>query len=281
METHNGILAGDARVCYRTGQGSHVPGTASRSESSESKPGAASLIPESRNKVVDMSELTIGEMIKQVPEGQRQVFEPSISEPGEERYFQVWQNWEYRPERLEWLNGRSGPDAPWLGTRASARTPVSTLPPPDVRFKGPAKQVVDFYSTGSHAFFISDRLFRLIEAMDSGSLEHIEFELRAKDAALPFHAVMPLRTLEAVDPRRTTVVIEDKPLGDRFWRNVKFPEGIIFDADVLQGVSSFSDIDVPGWYWSKDLIEEVKGQGARGIYSRSVASAEGHLVHTF
>jgi hypothetical protein len=220
-----------------------------------------------------MSELTIAEMIKQVAEGKSQTFERSISDPHEDRYFQVWQNWDYRPGRLEWLNGRSGADAPWFGTRVTPRTPVTTLPQPDVRFKGPVKQVVDFYSTGSHAFFISDRLFRLIEEMDPGSLEYIDFELRAKDGTLPFYAVMPLRSIEAIDTRRTTVLIQAERLGAGYWRSVKFPEGIIFDNDALEGVASFSDIDAQGWYWSSELLAKAESLGVRGLYAESLASA--------
>jgi hypothetical protein len=54
---------------------------------------------------------------------------------------------------------------------------------------------------------------------------------------------------------------------------VLFPEGIVFDHDVLQGVSSFSDLDARGWFWSKDLIAEAKSQGIRGISAASPASA--------
>lgn len=231
--------------------------------------GVASLIPESRNKVSDMSKLTIGEMIELVPEGQTQTFERSIADPGEERYLKVSQNWDYFPERKEWLNYPARTDEPWLGTRHKPRISVSRLARPNVRFKGPSEQVVDLYSTASHAFFISDKLFRLIEEMDPGSLEHLGFELRAKDGVLPFHAVMPSRVLEAIDTRRTTVRIEDK---DRF-RKVRFPEGIVFDNDVLQGVSSFTDLDAHGWYWSKDLIAEARSQGIRGVVAHSPASA--------
>jgi hypothetical protein len=128
---------------------------------------------------------------------------------------------------------------------------------------------VDFYSTGSHAFFISDKLFRLIESLDRGSLEHIEFGLRAKDGTLPFHAVMPLRVLEAIDPRRTTVRVEDEDLAGWYFRNVRFPEGIVFNNDALQGAATFSDIDAPGWYWSTELIAAAKSQNIRGLYADS------------
>lgn len=220
-----------------------------------------------------MSKLTIGEMIEQVPEGQSQTFERSIADPGEERYFKVSQNWDYFPERKEWLNYPSSTGSPCFGTRRRPRISVSALARPNVRFKGPSEQVVDLYSTSSDAFFISDKLFRLIEGMDPGSLEHLGFELRAKDGVLPFHAVMPRRVLEAIDTRRTTVRIEDKPLGGGYFREVRFPEGIVFDNDVLQGVSSFSDLDARDWYWSKDLIAEAKSQGIRGLVAHSPASA--------
>jgi len=137
---------------------------------------------------------------------------------------------------------------------------------------------VDFYSTGSHACFISDRLFRLIDVMDPGSLEHLGFELHAKDGALPFYAVMPRRAVEAIDTKRTTVLIEDEPRGARYVRKVRFPEGIIFDNDALQGVASFSDVDSPAWYWSKDLIAEAKSNGMRGLYAESLASASSREV---
>jgi hypothetical protein len=233
------------------------------------------------NKVIDMSKLTIREMIEQVPEGQAQTFERSIADPGEERYLKVSQNWDYFPERKEWLNYPAFTDEPWLGTRDKPRISVSTLARPNVRFEGPSEQVVDLYSTGSHAFFISDKLFRLIEEMDPGSLEHLGFELRAKDGVLPYHAVMPSRVLEAIDTRRTTVRIEDEDLAGRYFRTVHFPEGIVFDNDVLQGVGSFSDLDAHGWYWSKDLIAEARSQGIRGLYATSPASAIRREVESF
>jgi hypothetical protein len=229
-------------------------------------------------KVVEMSKLTIGEMREQVPEGKKQVFQRSIDDAGEERFFQVWQNWDYRPGRIDWLNQRSAGDKPWMGTRETARTPLSTLATPDVRFKGPVRDVVDFYSAGSQVFFVSDRLFRLIEETDPGSLEHIGFELRAKDGAVPFQAVMPLRIVEAIDTQRTTAVVEDQDLAGWWFRTVRFPDGIVFDNDALAGVHSFSDLDAPGWYWSKDLIELAEQHGIRGLFAKSVATAQGPEV---
>jgi hypothetical protein len=82
--------------------------------------------------------------------------------------------------------------------------------------------VVDFYGTGTRAYFISDDLFRLIEDVDPGSLEHVGFKVRAKDAELPFHAIMPSRIVEAIDTRRTTVAIKDEDYAGWFFRAVRF-----------------------------------------------------------
>jgi hypothetical protein len=228
-----------------------------------------------------MSELTIGEMIEQVPEGEGRTFERSVLDAGEERFSRVWQNWDYRPGRLEWRNPPSFIEAPSAGNRRTARIPLATLPPLDVRFKGPAKQVVDFYSTGSDAFFVSDKLFSLIERMDPGSLENIGFELHAKDGLLPFHAVMPNRILEAVDTGRTTVRIEDEDLASWYLRHVRFPEGIIFDNELLVGAASFSDLDAHGWYWSRELLVEAKSLGILGLYAVSAATVDYVEVERF
>lgn len=231
-----------------------------------------------RKVVQESGELSISEMIERVPQGEDWTFERSIHEPGEERYFQVWQSWDYGPGRLTWRNQPSMMDAPSPGSRRNARIPASGMVPPEIDFAGPASQVVDFYSTGTHAFLISDKLFRLIEAEDAGSLDHLAFDLVAQDGTLPFHAVMPSRLLDAVDPRRTTVQVRDEKLAEFFFRKVDFPEGVVFDNERLTGIASFSDLDVSGWFWSAGLIAAAKAHGIRGLYTRSVASPDGREV---
>lgn len=220
-----------------------------------------------------MSRFTIDEMCRLVPEGQRQVFEPTLTDPVEERFFQIWQNWDYYPGRLEWLNRPGFEGAPRRAMRNISGVPVSVLLPPDVIFKGPSKDVVDFYDLNKDAPFISDKLFKLIEEVDPGSLEHVEFSVRAKDAELPFHAIMPRRSLDVIDPQRTKVVIEDEPFVDRYFRKVQFPDGIVFDNAALRDVSNFAAIDILGWYWSKDLIELAQARGVRGLYAKSKATS--------
>lgn len=192
-----------------------------------------------------MSNLTIGEMLKLVPEGQRLVFEPTLIDPAEERFFEIWQNWDYYPGRLDWLNKPSLQTGPWPGTRQKSRIPVMTLSPPHVIFNGPAKDVVDYYDLSKYCPFISDRLFKLIEEVDPGSLDHIEFMIRAEDGDLPFHAVMSRRVLAAVDTQRTKILVEDELLATMYVRKVRFPEGIKFKNKELRDVSNFTDVDSP------------------------------------
>src|SRR5687768_10995654 len=95
-----------------------------------------------------MSSLTIEEMIRLVPEGGHRVFEPTDPDKGAEQYFQVWDNWDYRPGRLEWHNKPPCEETPWSGSRNNAPVPVTGMPTPHVTFKGPSRDVVDFYGTG-------------------------------------------------------------------------------------------------------------------------------------
>lgn len=112
LSDRNVIEASQLELAKKNGAGMAIPTAISAPVApiavpvleSACTPGAASLIPESRNRVIDPSKLTISEMIKQVPEGQAQTFERSITDPGEERYLKVSQNWDYFPERMEWLN---------------------------------------------------------------------------------------------------------------------------------------------------------------------------------
>jgi hypothetical protein len=216
---------------------------------------------------------TIDGLSRQVSIGGSRLFERSCSYP-EERFFQVWQNWDYQPGRLEWRNKPSFDEKPRFGSRHGRRKPIFDIPAPDVTFAGPASRMVDFYSTGSHAFFLSDRLVALIEALDPGSLDHLPITIRCSKGEQPFHVAMPSRTLEAIDPGCTTILIADRQLGDILVRDIKFPQGVIFKNAELATVHSFADLDVPGWYWSRELIEAAKAHGIKGLRTVSPRSSD-------
>lgn len=212
--------------------------------------------------------LTIDDLLQQVPEGQTQLFERSIKDVVEERFFSVHDNWEY-PQRLEWRNDPPAEQAPWAGSRVKRRIPISVLPTLDVTFKGSSKRIVDFYSTGGEqAFFISDRLMALIEKLDPGSLDRRSITIKAKDGLVDYNVVMAARLLEVVDPARTDVMVKDKNYAGQWIRSIEFPDGVVFRDEVLEGAHSFMDIDARGWFWSRELIDLARAAGIKGLYTQ-------------
>jgi len=213
--------------------------------------------------------LMIDDLLRQVPEGQARLFERPIKDVVEKRFFSVHMNWEYNPGRLIWHNEVPFEQAPWVGSRSLPRRPIWALPQPDVTFKGPSKQIVDFYALGGEqAFFISTKLVRLIEELDPGSLDIRPIAIKAKDGVVDYNIVMPARVLEAVDPSRTDIVVKDKNYAGQWIRSVEFPGDVVFRDEALVGVHSFADIDVRGWYWSRELIDAAKAVGVKGLYTQ-------------
>lgn len=213
--------------------------------------------------------LSIEEMLAQVPRGESRLFERPCADDGEERFFSVWQNYDY-PGQIAWHNTVGMENNPWYGARGVPRIPVSSVPTPDVSFKLSAKKLVDFYSTGNHAFFLSERLIALIDRLDPGSLERRPVTIRAsKGVEVPFFMAMPNRSLSAVDTRRTDVLVMDKDYAGEWIRSIKFPNGVSFRNQDLAGISSFTDLDLTRWFWSRELIEAAKAEGIKGLRTLS------------
>jgi hypothetical protein len=208
---------------------------------------------------------TIDQLSRQVPEGGSKLFQRRSTDPGAERFVEVWQNWDYRPGRLKWRNKPSMEEAPWYGSRQQSGRSLSDIPTPDVTFKGRAKDVVDFYSTGCDAFLVSEKLVALIESMDPNSLGCVPVLVKCSDADLPFHMAMPAHRLTAVDLDCTSILVEDEWLGDMWFRRIRFPEGVCFREPDLKNIHTFADLDAPGWYWSRDLIDAAKAADVRGL----------------
>jgi hypothetical protein len=225
-----------------------------------------------------MSDYTIEELVKQVPLGEARLFESSGAPQESERFFVVRQNWDYEPGRLDWLNKPRMAQGPWYGNREIPRTSVSEIPKPEVIFAGPAKKLVDFYSTSTAGFFLSEKLVALIEAMDPGSLDCVPISIKCKDAELPFLFAMPLRTLEAIDPIRTAILIRYDDLAGTWFRRIEFPQGIAFKNADLAAIHSFADLDAHGWYWSRELIDAAKGNGIKGLRTVSLHLPDGNDI---
>lgn len=221
---------------------------------------------------------TIDEMFRVVPEGERRLFQASVEGAVEDRFFSVHYNHDCGPQP-DWRSGMALEDAPWMGSRQKARIPISVLPPTEARFAGKADELADFYDyQGGNVHFVSDRLLALIERIDPASLDHRPVMINAADRAVGFHLVMPARHLDAVDPQRTNVLIKDEKIGSRWFRRLRFPDGVVFRGDALAGVHSFSDRNVPGWFWSRDLIDAAKAQGVTGLRTKKAGMITGPTI---
>lgn len=209
---------------------------------------------------------SIDDLQRQVPEGETRLFERPRPDVVEERFFAVHMSWDYKPGRLTWHNKPPLEQTPWNGSRTTPRIPVTSVPDPDVTFDGPLADLVDFYSTGTDASFISKKLAALIENIDPNSLDRRTITISARDGSCDFIMVMGARNLEAVDPARTDVLIKDKDYG-RWLRSIQFPTGVVFHDGLPIAIHSFTDIDVRGWFWSRTLIEEAKAAGIKGLYT--------------
>lgn len=218
-------------------------------------------------------------MLSRVPLGTTELFPRRDREDGEERFLSVHQNWDCKPGRLEWHNRLSLEENPWFGSRAVARQPIFLLPAPIVTFRGPAKDIVDFYSTGTHAFFLSERLMALFDRLDPGTMDRRPITIEARNGAkVPFYMAMPDRSIEAVDTDRTSVLIKDEDFAGEWFRSVTFPDGAVFRVDGLASVQHFTDLDLSGWFWSRELIEAAQSEGIKGVRTISCANTSGFTV---
>ena len=211
---------------------------------------------------------TIDDLLPLVPEGATRLFRHAIDDDAGQRFFSVHQNWDYEPGRLRWLNRATGAAKPWFGSRFKARTPVFSAPEPEFVFDGRRQEMVDFYSTGSDAFLLSEKLIDLIMKIDPASLECRSVVVNARDGAASYGFAMPSRNLTAVDARRTDVLVKDEDYAGQWIRAIEFPTGVRFLDETTAGVSNFSDRDASDWVWSRELIEAAKAAGIKGLYTR-------------
>lgn len=221
---------------------------------------------------------TIDEMLRIVPEGETRLFEAAIGGAVEDRFFSVHYNYDCG-DQPDWDSGLPLEQAPWMGSRQKARIPISVLPPNVATYAGKADGLADFYAyQGNQVHFVSDRLLALIERLDPGSLDHRPVTIQAADRAVGFHIVMPARHLDAVDPQRINVLIKDEKIGSRWYRRLRFPDGAVFRGDGLIGVHSFSDRNVPGWFWSRELIDAAKAEGITGLRTKKAGMVTGPTI---
>ncbi|MXP24725.1 hypothetical protein GRI39_01525 [Altererythrobacter indicus] len=214
---------------------------------------------------------TVDDLLALVPEGGSHIFKAKVPDVVENRFFAVASNRDY-PGVFYWKNTLEFTKNPWMGARGKKRIGLDVLPTPEVSFSLKKGRLVDFYTTGTAACGISNRLRDLIEDLDPGSLEVLPIVVKAKDGDVEYNLVMPNRCLSAIDPDLCDIQIVDEDLGGGQWmRKVKYPNrnGAVIDPDLDPDIHSFADIDLGGytWLWSRQLIDEAKLAGIKGLYT--------------
>lgn len=222
------------------------------------------------------SRSTVAELIADVPIGMSQTFYPAVTaETFPARFVVVHYNNDYVTS-VEWINRPSFQELPWMGSRSKPRIGVWDIAEPELIFRQNSSKICDFYSTGTGAYILSDRLIALIEALDAHSLETRPVAVRARDQTLIYQFCMPKRNLTVIDASRTIVKIVDEQFASETLRSVRFPGPVHFNESALATVHNFSDIDILNkWIWSQELVERAKLANIRGFYTSLAASVTG------
>ena len=210
--------------------------------------------------------LTIGEMLEQTPEGVTRFFEAPIQGATESRFAFVAFNHEYSYP-IEWEEGLPFSDMPRIRARDCDGISLAALPEPEIFATCRMNRLVDFYER-NRMFLISNRLRDVFEQLDPGSLECRPVVIRAKDGVINFNLALPTRILEAVDLSRTDVRIKSTQVGKHWVKDVQFPNSVVFCDEELNEIHNFTDIDMPYWLWSRELIAAAKMAGVKGLYAK-------------
>jgi hypothetical protein len=190
---------------------------------------------------------------------------PKSGSEVQERFYRVYQSWDYKPGRFTWHNQ----DDIYCESRFRPRGSVRDIALPQISFEGPAAHVVDYYGTSREFAFVSEKLFELLTEADPESIESASVELRTRDSSLPFHAVLPTRSIAAIDIAHTDIELRDQNIIARVIPVFDFPNGIVFNNAELGDVTNFRELDTGGWYWSRDLLQRAEQVGVRGLYAVS------------
>lgn len=199
------------------------------------------------------------------------IHRPKVPDAAEERYFTARGDPDvvYVPH---WTNFPEFGGVPKSSRRSSiaiteriARVSVLDIPTPIFDVSEVEMPLLDYYEITSSAFMISDKLRNQIEAVDPHSLDCVQAEFQDFVPEHPYWLCMPARTLEAVDASRTLITIAYELFGERKFRRLHFPEGVMIDHNVTLSAAIFADIDNSYWFWSRELIDQALKAGIRGM----------------
>ena len=207
---------------------------------------------------------TIEEMLEQTANGEKRLFKAPIRGAEEDRFYRAAFSDEYR-DPVRWDYELDYDKIPLIGTRHYPDGSLDMLPEPEMTAKTTGARIPDFlYASSFHMFLISKKLKAVFDELDPGSLQCRPVTIHAKDGPIEFYLVKPKRNISAIDTERTDIEIRSEHVG-KWIKYISFPEYVVFDKELLADIHNFSDIDMPGWFWSQELIDAAQAAGVKGV----------------
>ena len=207
---------------------------------------------------------TITALIESLEENTK--YENNVNQNSEvdEHYFQANVEAEYGFPP-QWTNIPHMLEHPAPKNRNRDRISLNTVDEPIFEVEKTKHPLVDFYQITRQVYLISDNLRNIITDVESTAVDCIEVGFPDFTPSKKYWLCMPEILLEAVDVSRSSVGVIYHKVVDRYVRRIYFPSGVIFDPNVTQGVSNFTDLDCHGWFWSRELARRAQAEGIKGI----------------
>lgn len=220
---------------------------------------------------------TMDELIAQVPDGEKIVFEPTVSaDRAKDRFLSVMHDYKYKPHLMEWTDPFGGVGTPYPGSCFRAAVNLDAIEEYVLHYKGAPKGLVDFYSIALDMYVFSDRLISLFNEFDPASINSRPARVITRDGEIAYHAVQPARVIQAIDVEASRTSIQRVELipGKFYQTQISFPDGPVFRQDIPADVHALKDWHFAySWYWSIELLKEAKKRGIRGLYAEQLSTA--------
>ena len=215
---------------------------------------------------------TIIEMMEQTPEGESRLFPAPNGRRTESRFFlpsasldavhaivATSKNMKLRPRtKLRWAEEVSL----WADEA------------PNLKVKDRKENLKDFARSTGDAYCVSPRLAKFVEEFDPGSLSIRELDVTTKNGTVSRCLIMPKRSLSVVDTDFSDVEIVPFVDGKK-GHAANFPGSVVFDAEGLDNLHVFSEIDTRKTFWSIELFRALNKAGFNGFVARRFDDSKG------
>ena len=145
---------------------------------------------------------------------------------------------------------------------------------PKLKVQDRKENLKDFARSTGDAYCVSLRLAKFIEAFDPGSSSIRELDVTTKNGTVSRCLIMPKRSLSVVDTDFSDVKIVPFVDGKK-GHAATFPGTVVFNAEGLDNIHIFSEIDAFQTFWSIDLFRALVQAGFNGFVARRFDDSKG------